>query len=114
MGNHNKNTPNYDVKNYDLGTCDFFFIFVELCCVFQLHVSVCFEKDMAVCYQRSAAPLSNLSTSELSSLRIDAPSIPAATPLPVTTAMMTPPSSQKNSCTKSLSIPEEDSGYGPD
>jgi len=43
--------------------------------------------------------------------------VPAATnssQLPVTTVMMTPPSSQKSSCTKSFSVPEEDSGYGQD
>jgi len=72
-------------------------------------------KDMAACYHRSSPLLSDLNSSELSVLRIGLPNIAtSSTQLPVTTAMMTPPSSQKNSCTKSVSIPEEDSGYGQD
>jgi len=67
---------------------------------------------MAVCFWRNRALLSDLNTSELSGLHIDVPSVTTSSQLPVTTAMMTPPSSQKSSCTKSISIPEEDSGYG--
>ena len=79
---------------------------IDCCCLFAL-------KDMAVCYHRSSPVLSDLSSSELPLLHIDVPNIAASsTQLPVTTAMMTPPSSQKNSCTKSVSIPEDDSEYG--
>jgi len=69
---------------------------------------------MAVCYRRNSALLSDLKTPELSGLQIGVPTVTTSSQLPVTTAMMTPPSSQKSSCTKSISIPEEDSGYGQD
>jgi len=69
---------------------------------------------MAVCYRRNSGLLSDLNTSHLSDLRIGLPDVTTSCQLPVTTAMLTPPSSQKNSCTKSISIPEEDSGYGQD
>jgi len=73
-------------------------------------------QDMAVCYRRNSLVLTDLKTPELSDLHIGLPAMTAASTsqLPVTTAMMTPPSSQKSSCTKSISIPEEDSGFGPD
>jgi len=73
-------------------------------------------KDMAMCYHRSSPVLPQLNSSELSVLHIGLPNIASggSTQLPVTTAMMTPPSSQKNSCTKSVSIPEDDSGYDRD
>ena len=71
-------------------------------------------KDMAVCHQPNSSLLSDLNTTELSGLNIGVPSVTAGTQLPATAAVMTPPSSQKNSCTKSISIPEEDSGYGQD
>jgi len=71
-------------------------------------------KAMTKCYRRNSSILSDLSSSELSGLNIGVPNLASGSQLPVTTAMLTPPNSQKNSCTKSISVAEEDSGFGPD
>jgi len=72
-------------------------------------------KAMTKCHRHNSAVLPDLGTSDLSGLHIGIPDVVAGNQLTaVTTAMLTPPSSQKNSCTKSISLPEEDSGFGPD